>query len=389
MAEHFDCVVIGGGAAGASVGYELSRHAKVVLVERESGLGYHSTGRSAAVISENYGPLGWQTLVTASRTFFEDPPAGFCPTPLLRRIGALYFGNAAQIGDLRDARDELERRGVACQLMEAAEAAVLSPTVRTERFSTALYEPNCADIDAAALVQGYIRLGKAHGMQVLLSNEAVEIDRVGAGWRVRTSGTELTASTVVNAAGGWADDVAVRAGLRAKGLTPYRRTAILFDPPADADIRTWPMTFDQDETWYFKPEAGRVMVSPVDKTPTRPCDAAPEEYDVAVAVDRVEMATTMKVHRIAGRWAGLRTFASDQQPVIGPDPDDASFHWLAGQGGNGVMGAPAAAVVAASLVLGLTPPGFLDAYQMDLAKVLPGRLQAEAQSGRYDEKRAG
>jgi len=138
MAEHFDCVVIGGGAAGASVGYELSRHAKVVLVEQESGLGYHSTGRSAAVISENYRPLGWQTLVTASRAFFEHPPAGFCPMPLLRRIGALYFGSAGQTGDLRAASDELERRGVPCQSMEAAEAARLSPTVRTERFATAL-----------------------------------------------------------------------------------------------------------------------------------------------------------------------------------------------------------------------------------------------------------
>lgn len=376
--DHFDCVVVGGGAAGASIAYELSRHASVVLVERESGLGYHSTGRSAAVISENYGPLGWQALVTASRAFFEAPPEGFAAVPLLHRIGALYFGTASQDGELKSAMSELERRGVPCRLMSAADAASLSPTVRTELFATALYEPNCADIDADALVQGYIRLGKANGLRALLSTEAVRLERQGGVWHVRTSGATFTADRVVNSAGAWADDVAQRAGIRPKGLTPYRRTAITFDPPADADIRTWPMTFDQDETWYFKPEAGRVMVSPVDKTATPPCDAAPEEYDIAVAVDRIETATTMKVGRVVSRWAGLRTFAPDQQPVIGPDPDEPSFHWLAGQGGNGVMGAPAAAQVAAALVLGRNLPNFLDEYRLDLCSILPDRLTAAA-----------
>jgi len=376
--RHFDCVVVGGGVAGASVAYELSQQARVVLVEREVGLGYHSTGRSAAVISENYGPLGWQTLVTASRPFFEAPPPGFAATPLLHRIGALYFGTAAQSGELAMAKTELERRGVPCTLMSAAEAAPLSPTVRAELFATALHEPNCADIDADALVQGYVRLGKAKGLQAMMSTEAVQLERRGGVWHVRTSGAAFTADKVVNAAGSWADDVAQRASIRPKGLTPYRRTAITFDPPVGADLRTWPMTFDQDETWYFKPEAGRVMVSPVDKTATLPCDAAPEEYDIAIAVNRIEMATTMKVSRIISRWAGLRTFAPDQQPVIGPDPDEASFCWLAGQGGNGVMGAPAAAKLTAALVLGQTPPAFLDAYRLDLNGLLPGRFAATA-----------
>jgi D-arginine dehydrogenase len=374
--NHFHCVVVGGGAAGTSIAYELSQHASVVLVERESGLGYHSTGRSAAVISENYGPLGWQKLVTASRSFFEAPPAAFASAPLLHRIGALYFGTATQSGELKAAQGELERRGVPCELMSAADAARLSPTVRTELFATALHEPNCADIDADAMVQGYVRLGKAIGLRAVMSTEAVQLERRGGVWHVRTSGAAFTADKVVNAAGAWADDVAKRAGIRPKGLTPYRRTAITFDPPAGAEVRTWPMTFDQAETWYFKPEAGRVMVSPVDKTATPPCDAAPEEYDIAVAVDRIETATTMKVSRIVSRWAGLRTFAPDQQPVIGPDPDEHSFHWLAGQGGNGVMGAPAAAKVAAALVLGLNPPAFLDQYHLDLNRILPARLNA-------------
>lgn len=376
--DHFDCVVIGGGAAGTSVAYELSLYSTVVLVERESALGYHSTGRSAAVISENYGPLGWQTLVTASRPFFERPPAGFTAIPLLHRIGALYFATDRQSGELKTAKDELERRGVPCRLMSADDASALSPTVRTEHFAGALFEPNCADIDAEAMVQGYVRLGKTNGLRVVMSNEAVQLERRKGKWHVRTSGVSFTASNVVNAAGSWADDVAGRSGIRPKGLTPYRRTAITFDPPDGTDIRSWPMTFDQDETWYFKPEAGRVMVSPVDKTPTPPCDAAPEEYDIAVAVDRIETATTMRVSRIASRWAGLRTFASDQQPVIGPDPSEPSFHWLAGQGGNGVMGAPAAAKVAAALVLGRNLPDFLHTYRLDLDAILPARLDATA-----------
>jgi D-arginine dehydrogenase len=179
---------------------------------------------------------------------------------------------------------------------------------------------------------------------------------------------------VINAAGAWADDLAARAGIKTKGLRPYRRTAITFDPPAGADMRSWPMTFDVAGTWYFKPDGGRVMVSPVDKAATDPCDAAPDEIDVAVAVDRIERVTTMTVSRIHSKWAGLRTFAIDEQPVIGPDPDEGSFIWLAGQGGNGVMVAPAAAQLAAALATGSTLPGFVATSCIDLETMTPARL---------------
>jgi D-arginine dehydrogenase len=372
--EHFECVVVGGGAAGAAVAYEMSRFGKVVLIERESGLGYHSTGRSAAVISENYGPSMWQVLVSASRPFFEQPPPGFATHSLLHRIGALYFGTLDQEPDLLACRYELERRNVACKLMAAADAASLAPSVRTELFSTALYEPGCADIDANALLQGYVRAGRARGLRVMMATGVTGLERRGGLWHLHTSTASVTASRVVNAAGAWADDLALLAGIQPKGLQPYRRTAILIDPPASADVRRWPMTFDMSETWYFKPESGRVMVSPVDKTPTPPCDAAPDEYDVAVAADRIERATTMTVGRIYRSWAGLRTFASDEQPVIGPDSDDPTFVWLAGQGGNGVMGAPAAAQLAAALGMGEAPPRFVEEYPLELDLVLPSRL---------------
>ncbi|HTU54315.1 MAG TPA: FAD-dependent oxidoreductase [Acetobacteraceae bacterium] len=372
---HFDYLVIGGGAAGLSVAYELAKVAAVVLVEREIAPGYHSTGRSAAVIAENYGPLGWRTLVTASRPFFEAPPAGFADHPLLHRIGALYFAGRDDEAGLVESARALEQRNVEYRLLPAGEARALCPVVKADDFSMALLEPGCADIDAHALLQGYLRLARANGLNVLLATEAASLERRGGRWHLATPEMDLTASAVVNTAGAWADEVARRAGLQPKGLLPYRRTAITFDPPAGADVRGWPMTFDVAQNWYFKPEAGRVMASPVDKTATEPCDAAPEEFDVAVAIDRIERATTMSVARVHSKWAGLRTFAPDEQPVIGADPDEPSFFWLAGQGGNGVMGAPAAAELAAAIATGSNLPEFVARCGVDLDAIAPGRFQ--------------
>ena len=375
MVHHFDYLVIGGGVAGVSVANELSKVATVVLIEREMAPGYHSTGRSAAVISENYGPLGWRALVTASRAFFENPPPSFAERSLLHRIGAVYLATPEAEAALVASARELDRRNVEYRLLPAGEAQQLCPVVRTEDYSLALLEPGCADIDSNGLLQGYLRSAKARGLQVLLSTEAVSLERRGGCWHVDARDVRLTADAVVNAAGAWADDVAAKAGIRPKGLQPYRRTAITFDPPAGTDVRTWPMTFDAGETWYFKPEAGRVMASPVDKTETEPCDAAPDEFDVAVAIDRIERATTMTVLRVRSKWAGLRTFAADEQPVIGPDPDEPSFIWLAGQGGNGVMGAPAAAELAAAMATGSMLPEFVTRYDLELATMMPGRFR--------------
>lgn len=372
--SRFDYLVIGGGAAGASVAYELSKMATVALIEREMAPGYHSTGRSAAVISENYGPSGWQALVTASRDFFENPPPGFADHPLLHRIGAVYLATPDNEAELVAASRELDRRNVQHRLLPGEAVRAICPVVRLDGFSLALHEPGCADIDAAALLQGYLRLARAQGLTVLLATEAISLRRSGGLWHVTTSGTSVTACSVINAAGAWADDIATKAGLEPKGLQPYRRTAITFDPPPGMDVRSWPMTFDVAETWYFKPESGRVMVSPVDKTPSAACDAVPDEFDVAMAVDRIERAITLTVPRIVSKWAGLRTFASDAQPVIGPDPDAPSFIWLAGQGGNGVMGAPAAARLAAAIATRSSLPDFATCSGVDLAGVSPARF---------------
>lgn len=374
MTKEYDFIVIGAGAAGSSVAYELSRRGKVALVERESAPAYHSTSRSAAVLSEAYGPVGWQRLSTASRPFFESPPPGFAEHDLLRPLGALYFATPDESPALEASARELTRRGVEHRLMPAAEAQALSPTVRIEPFALALYEPGCGDIDAAALVQGYVKQARRNGAAIVMDAGVDAIDRRQGHWHVRAGDTAFSAPVLVNAAGAWADDIAALAGLKRRGITPYRRTAITFDPPAGHDPARWPMTFDVAETWYFKPEGGRIMVSPVDKTPTPPCDCQPEELDIAIAADRIQQVTTMEVRRIVRSWAGLRTFAPDEQPVIGPDPDEPSFIWLAGQGGNGVMAAPAAAQLAASLAASDAVPADLQAIGIEAAMVSPERL---------------
>jgi D-arginine dehydrogenase len=374
MGTLFDFIVIGAGAAGASVGYELSRRGRTAIVEQEAAPGYHSTSRSAAVLAENYGPLGWQRLTSASRSFFETPPEGFAEHPLLRRLGALFLAAPGEEAALEGAAAELRRRGVPHETMPAAEARRFCPILRLEGYGRALYEPGCADIDANALLQGYLKLARRNGARVFLGAEAREIRRERGQWIVGTSAGEIGGAMLVNAAGAWADTVAERAGLKRRGLIPYRRTAITVDPPSGADASRWPMTFDVAETWYFKPEAGRIMVSPVDKTPSPPCDCAPEEIDVALAAARLEEATTIEVRRIHSRWAGLRTFAADGEPVIGPDPEEPSFLWLAGQGGNGVMGAPAAAQMAAALAAGEPIPTAIRDLGLTEAQVSPARL---------------
>lgn len=372
--SQYDFIVVGAGAAGSSVAYELSRHGKVALVEREAAPAYHSTSRSAAVLAENYGPVGWQRLSSASRDFFENPPEGFAEHQLLRPLGALFFATAEEAPILEESARELKRRGVAHRLMTPREAQALSPTVRIEPFALALHEPGCADIDAASLVQGYLKLARHNGAEVLLDGEVKAIGRGNGRWQVEAGRHRVEAPILVNAAGAWADDIAALAGLKRRGITPYRRTAITFDPPQGSDSARWPMTFDVAETWYFKPEAGRIMVSPVDKTPSEPCDCQPEELDIAVAADRIQQVTTMEVKRIHRSWAGLRTFAPDEQPVIGPDPAEPSFHWLAGQGGNGVMGGPAAARLCAALATGEAIPARFADLGIVAADYSPGRL---------------
>ncbi|MEQ9331640.1 FAD-dependent oxidoreductase [Thalassobaculum sp.] len=368
-----DFIVVGGGIAGLSVAYELAAEGSVAVLEAESAPGYHATGRSAAVLSENYGPALWSRLVTASRAFLERPPEGFAPVPLVGPRGALFLAMEHEKEALRDQAAGMAGRGAAVELMPAGDATRLCPVLRTERFALALFERDCLDIDTDALMTGYGRGLRARGGRLHTDARVGRLSRRAGTWTAVTAGGTFEAPVIVNAAGGWARDVAALAGIGPREVVPFRRSAATFDPPAGTDIRHWPMTFDVAETFYFKPEAGRVMVSPVDMAACEPCDAQADELEVAIAVDRIQAFTSLEVRAIRHRWGGLRTFAPDHEPVIGPDPAAEGFVWLAGQGGNGVMAAAAAARLAAGLATGRGVPGDLAALGITADGVSPGR----------------
>lgn len=389
MARTADFIVIGGGIAGASVAYELLPHGSVIVLEQESATGYHSTGRSAAVMSENYGPKLWSRLVSATRGFLENPPEGFATAPLVSDRGALFLAQAHEAAQLQAQYDDLIARGAQVELIAASDALRYCEVLRAEKYATAMYEPDCKDVDTNELMMGYQRGIRAAGGAVVTGARVTAIRRDASGWQVDTTAGEFHGGTVVNAAGGWVQQVAEMAGLGYRNVVPFRRTAVTFDAPAGSNLHRWPMTFDVAETFYFKPEAGKVMVSPVDMARSEPCDAQADEMEVAIAIDRIETFTTMKVARISHKWGGLRTFAPDHEPVIGPDPADAGFIWLAGQGGNGVMASAASARLAASLAVGQGVPADIAALGVTLDAISPGRdcvlTAEEVQVGSVDD----
>ncbi|RRH96891.1 FAD-binding oxidoreductase [Mesorhizobium tamadayense] len=368
-----DFIVIGAGIAGASAAYELSNGGKVILLEMEASPGYHSTGRSAAVMTENYGPALWSRLVTASRNFLEQPPEGFTDVPLVTPRGALFLARDGEQAKLAAQAQELTRRGASIQLTSSEDALRYCPVVKASEFVSALYEPDCMDVDTNALLTSYLKMLRARGGQLVTNGKVKALKHSNGMWTVSTPAGTFEAPVVVNAAGGWVQQIASLAGLSYRNVVPFRRTAVVFDPPAGSDVRTWPMTFDVAETFYFKPEAGRIMVSPVDMAGSEPCDAQADELEVAIAIDRIHRFTTMEVHSVKHKWGGLRTFAPDHEPVIGSDPEEPSFIWLAGQGGNGVMGGVAAARLAASFALNAAIPADIAALGITAENVSPGR----------------
>jgi D-arginine dehydrogenase len=374
MARSFDFMVVGGGIAGASAVCALSRHGRVALLEKESQAGYHSTSRSAAVLSCAYGPRSWQILTAASAGFYAAPPEGFTDAALTRPLGALYLAAAHEEDSLRDQAADLAKRGVAWELVSAEAAELMVPVVHMEKFTLGLHEPGCVDLDTNALLHGYLRQARRNGAEIFIGTEIESLARSSRVWRAATRNETIEAPIFINAAGAWADEVAARAGLPRRGLKPLRRTAITFAPPAEHDPQKWPMTFDVAETWYFKPEGRHIMMSPADLVPTEPCDAQPDAYDIALAIDRIESVTRMKVGRPASRWAGLRSFAPDHEAVIGPDPEEPSFIWYAGQGGNGVMASQAAGEVCAALTLGQDMPSPVARLGLTKDMIAPSRL---------------
>jgi D-arginine dehydrogenase len=367
-----DVLVIGGGIAGASAGYFLADSGRVTVLEMEPTAGYHSTGRSAALFSEYYGNSVVRALTAASRPFFQAPPPGFT-APLLSPRGVLALGPRGAEGRFAEVLAAGLTAPVPVRELGPGEAQQHCPVVRPEWFSRAMLKPAAMDIDVDALHQGFLRGIRARGGQVLRSARLLSLARRRGAWRAATTAGEFAAECVVNAAGAWADEVARLAGVRPVGLTPLRRTAFTVAAPDAGGVADWPMVADVTETFYFKPESGRLLVSPADATPVAPGDARPDDLDVALAIDRVQAATTLVIRHVQRAWAGLRTAVPDDTPVVGEAPDAAGFCWLAGLSGYGIQTSPAAGQLAAALATGSGPrPGGL-AAGFDLAAIAPGR----------------
>ncbi len=349
----FDVVIIGAGIAGASLAAEIGREKSVLLLEAEHMPGYHSTGRSAAFWTETYGGPAIQPLTSASGPFLLAPPTEFSVTSLLRRRGALHLGQASETATASEMLRDFARSGVALEKLDAADVSNHISGL-CAGWTEALWEPDCCDIDVGGLHNGYLKTARKNGVNLLCNAPLTDAQFAAGRWTINAGGNQYTACTLVNAAGAWADVVAQIASVKPIGITPYRRTImqLAVEPAASANL---PLVVGLDGSFYFKPEAGgRIWLSPHDEIATDPCDAAPEEIDVAAAIDRFQQIVDWQVTRLERKWAGLRSFAPDRLPVIGHDPDLPEFFWLAGQGGFGIQTAPAVATMAAELLLART-----------------------------------
>jgi D-arginine dehydrogenase len=369
-----DFLVIGAGISGAAAAYELAAYGSVAVLEAESRPGYHSTGRSAALYTRHFGGPTVRKLNAAGLPFFTDPPPGFAEHSLLTPRGGLTVANAEQRAEI-DAQLELGARDGSIVEFTPAQALQRAPFLKPDSIAFAAFEEGFLDMDVAAIHQGFLRGLKARGGQVICDAPIMRLERIGRAWHAASDNTLIRAPIAVNAAGAWADKLAALAGAAPVGLVPKRRTAIQIDLPSGTDTRSWPAVDEAGYGCYVKPETGRIMASPADATPSEPCDAQPDDYDVAVIADWLERRTTIPVRRINHKWAGLRSFVADESPVAGFDEQVPGFFWLCGQGGYGIMMAPALGRAAAQLIVHGSLPADLTDAGVTSAELSPERCR--------------
>lgn len=362
MSTDFDIIVIGAGIAGASVAAHLAATGRVVILEMEDRPGYHATGRSAATYEPNYGPAPMKALTRASRQAFED---GRYLTPR-ETIFLMPEGQEQAFADLMAGQKGMVEIGL-------AEARSRHPLLREGYARRAVLDPGTADIDVDLLHQDFLRRFRAAGGRLVCSSPVTAITRDGD-WIVTAGSQAFRAPVIVNAAGAWGDRVAGLAGVRPLGLQPKRRSIAVVPGPAGMDVMGWPLLGDAGETWYAKPQSGKLLVSPADAEPVEPHDAYADDMTLAEGIDRFQQAVAMEVTRVEHSWGGLRTFATDGRPVVGYDRVAAGFFWLVGQGGYGIQTAPALSRLAASLVRGTSPPADIIDEGLVLADIAPQRL---------------
>ncbi|MDO5621661.1 MAG: FAD-binding oxidoreductase [Paracoccus sp. (in: a-proteobacteria)] len=345
-----DVLVIGGGMAGISAAARIAADAQVTVLEAESAMGYHSTGRSAALMVRNYGGPVLRELNFASVSFLEQPE-GVSDFSLLSPRGELIVAAPDEL----DAFESYLAGSRGIERLNEAEALRYVPILRPERIAAAAIEHDAEDIDVDHMLQGFARLLRQRGGQIVtgVRVEAIRFD--GRLWHVTAGGKTYQAPVVVNAAGGWADKLAEMAAVTPVGLQPMRRTACLIPAPDGYDITKWPMFVSASERFYAKPDAGKLMISAAEEDPVDPHDVWADDMVLAEGIDRFQQAVTIEVTRVEHTWAGMRSFVSDRTPVVGFAPDAQGFFWLAGQGGYGIQTAPALSQLAADLISGRTP----------------------------------
>ncbi|MFN2562928.1 MAG: NAD(P)/FAD-dependent oxidoreductase [Jatrophihabitans sp.] len=364
--DSYDVIVVGGGMAGASIASELTADRRVLLVDMEPTLAYHTTGRSAAMFLESYGGPVIRALTTSSRAFLLR-------LEVLRPLPMLHLGLAGRGSAIEDLFAAVHPLVPDVEVLEPAAAVQLQPLLRPAAFELALHEPGAMEIDVHALHQHFVRKVRASGGVIEVSAGVTGATRAAGEWTLTDrTGRQWRAPVVVDAAGAWADEVAGAFGVPVIGLRPLRRTAFMVDAPAGAAA---PMIADIDNSFYFKPDAGRLLCSPSDETPQAPGDARADDVQIARAIEVINTVTTLDVRHVRASWAGLRTFTPDRTPAVGYDPAVDGFFWFAGQGGYGIQIAPALARAAADLLRGRPLPDDIRAFGLDVAHLAPERLR--------------
>lgn len=358
--ETFDTIVIGGGMAGVSIAYELANHQSVAILEKESTLAYHTTGRSAAAFLESYGNETIRILTSASRGFFTDP-RGF-EGPLATPLRLMVVAGEPEVDGLRALHRKVSERGDNIELVDGSLAEELNPILRPGYASLAMVDSGALKLDVHAIHQGYLRGFRQRGGVVVKASGVVGAQREKSTWTLHDrTGLVFRASMVINAAGAWCDEVALALGARAVGISPLRRTAFMVSAPRGTLTDGLPITMEASERFYFKPDGAQFLCSPADETMQKPGDARPDDVEIARAIEMINEATTLQIRSVNSAWAGLRNFTTDRTPVVGFDPHLEGLFWYVGQGGYGIQLAPALARLGAALATGAGLPADLAA----------------------------
>ena len=369
--------VVGGGIAGASAAYHLlkaDRSLEIILVEAEDQLGYHTTGRSAALLLENDGTESTRSIVQASVDFLLNPPEGLTENVFVRPRDVMHIATFEQSASVDRFLEENSNGRIPTKEISKSEAKKRFPALREQGLDRVVVDEGAGDIDVHCLHQAYLNNFRKNGGQIKPSTRIDSATRNGDHWNLETKMGDIPVDLIVNAAGAWGDQVATRAGVEPVGLQPRRRTAFTVNS-SEPNIQKWGMIADIDLQFYCKPDGQQLLCSLAEENPSEPCDAKHDEADVALAIERINTATTLDIRSVQTAWTGLRTFAPDRSMVIGPDTNDDSFFWCVGQGGTGIMTSPGVGRLLADLFTAGKPSEHFYKTGLKQEDIFPNRFR--------------